>query len=85
MVGVIDKVSGVCFGVEVTGRDGLHWGLVGGLEKLFAEGGYRVYLEYPVCFESKVRKSRLRRVNMCKKFVLKLGGRLRLNLILVFI
>ena len=67
MVGVIDTVSGVCFGIEVESRRGLHRGLVSELQKLFIEDGYRVYLEYPICFESKVRKSgeRILREGLC--------------------
>ncbi len=57
MVGVIDRVSCVCFGIGVERREGLHRNLVIELKKLFVGGGYRVNLEYPICFESKVRKS----------------------------
>ena len=57
MVRVIDKVSDVCFAIDVEGRAGLHMDLIGKLKKLFVEGGYRVYLEYPIWFESRVRKS----------------------------
>ncbi len=81
MVGVIDKVSCVCFGIEVASRQGLHKCLVGELKKLFADGGYRVYLEYPICFESKVRKSgeRIQREGYLDLYAVKNGRKIAIE------
>jgi len=57
MAGIIDKVKGVCFRIDVENRKELHRGVICKLKRVFVEGGYRVRLEYPICFESRIRKS----------------------------
>jgi hypothetical protein len=57
MSGVVDKVKGVCLRIDDEDRKGLHRRVIGKLKRVFVQGGYRVYLEYPICFESRIRKS----------------------------
>jgi len=57
MSGIIDKVKGLCFSVHVEDRQGLHRTVIDKLKRMLIEGGYRVHLEYPICFESRIRKS----------------------------
>ena len=57
MCGIVDKVKGVCFSANVEKRQGLHSSMMDKLKRMFVEGGYRVHLEYPICFESRIRKS----------------------------
>ena len=38
-------------------REGLHRNVLDGLRALFAKGGYKVHLEYPIHFKSRIRKS----------------------------
>jgi hypothetical protein len=57
MDGIVDKVKELCFSVNVEGREGLHKDVIDKLKRMFVERGYRVYLEYPICFESRIRKS----------------------------
>ena len=54
---VIEQVQHVCFSVNVEDREGLHRDLLYRLKTLFANGGYKVHLEYPIHFESRIRKS----------------------------
>ena len=54
---VIEQVKRVCFSVNVANREGLHRDVLDRLKALFANGGYKVYLEYPIHFESRIRKS----------------------------
>ena len=54
---VIEQVKGVCFSVNVEDREGLHRDVLVRLKALFANGGYKVHLEYPIHFESRIRKS----------------------------
>ena len=54
---VIEQVKRVCFSVNVANREGLHRDVLDRLKALFANGGYKVHLEYPIHFESRIRKS----------------------------
>ena len=54
---VIEQVKRVCFSVNVANREGLHRDLLDRLKALFVNGGYEVHLEYPIHFESRIRKS----------------------------
>ena len=54
---VLDEVKRVCFSVDIENREGLHRNVLDGLKALFAKGGYKVYLEYPIHFKSRIRKS----------------------------
>ena len=54
---VIEQVKRVCFSVNVENREGLHCDVLNRLKALFVNGGYKVHLEYPVHFESRIRKS----------------------------
>ena len=54
---VIEQVKRVCFRVNVESREGLHREMIDGLKALFVNGGYKVYLEYPINFKSRIRKS----------------------------
>jgi hypothetical protein len=54
---VIEKVKRVCFSVNVEDREGLHRDMIDRLKTLFVNGGYKVHLEYPIHFESRIRKS----------------------------
>jgi hypothetical protein len=57
MGGIVNKVKSICFSVNVKDRRVLHRDVIDKLKRMFVKGGYRVYLEYPICFESRVRKS----------------------------
>ncbi len=57
MARIIDKVKEVCFGVNAESRKGLHRDVLDGLSRVFVKDGYRVWQKYPVCFESRIRKS----------------------------
>jgi len=54
---VIEQVKRVCFSVNVENREGLHCDVLNRLKALFVNGGYKVHLEYPIHFESRIRKS----------------------------
>ncbi len=54
---VIDEVNRVCFSINIENREGLHRNVLDGLKALFANGGYKVHLEYPIHFKSRIRKS----------------------------
>lgn len=54
---VIDQVKQVCFSANIESREGLHRDVLDGLKALFAKGGYKVHLEYPIHFKSRIRKS----------------------------
>ncbi len=54
---VLDEVKRVCFRVNIENREGLHRNVLDGLRVLFAKGGYKVHLEYPIHFKSRIRKS----------------------------
>jgi len=54
---VIEQVKRVCFSVNVENREGLHRDVLDRLKTLFVTGGYKVRLEYPIHFESRIRKS----------------------------
>ena len=54
---VIEQVKRVCFSVNVENREGLHRDMIDRLKALFVNGGYKVFLEYPIQFESRIRKS----------------------------
>ena len=54
---VIEQVKRVCFSANVENREGLHRDVLVRLKALFANGGYKVHLEYPIQFESRIRKS----------------------------
>ena len=54
---VIDQVKRVCFGIDIEDREGLHRAVLGRLKRLFVKGGYKVHLEYPISFKSRIRKS----------------------------
>ena len=54
---VIDEIKGMCFGVNIKSRDGLHRDVLSKLKSMFVKGGYKVRLEYPICFNSRIRKS----------------------------
>ncbi|KPL22792.1 MAG: hypothetical protein AMJ75_07400 [Phycisphaerae bacterium SM1_79] len=54
---VLEQVKNVCFNANIENRDGLHCNVLHGLKALFAKGGYKVYLEYPIHFKSRIRKS----------------------------
>ena len=54
---VLDEVKRVCFSINIENREGLHRNVLDGLKALFAKGGYKVYLEYPIHFKSRIRKS----------------------------
>ena len=54
---VIEQVKCVCFSVNIENREGLHRDLLDRLKALFVNGGYKVHLEYPIHFESRIRKS----------------------------
>ena len=57
MGGIVDKVKDVCFSVNVEERQGLHRDVIDKLKRMFVRDGYIVHLEYPICFESRIRKS----------------------------
>ena len=54
---VLDEVKRVCFRANIENREGLHRNVLDGLKALFAKGGYKVHLEYPIHFKSRIRKS----------------------------
>lgn len=54
---VIDQVKRICFSANVENREGLHRDVLDRLKALFANGGYKVHFEYPIQFESRIRKS----------------------------
>ena len=54
---VLDEVKRVCFSANIENREGLHRNVLDGLKALFAKGGYKVNLEYPIHFKSRIRKS----------------------------
>ncbi len=54
---VIEQITRVCFGVNIGNREGLHRDVLDRLKALFVNGGYKVHLEYPIHFESRIRKS----------------------------
>jgi hypothetical protein len=54
---VLEQVKRLCFSVNVENREGLHRDVLDRLKGLFANGGYKVHLEYPIHFESRIRKS----------------------------
>ena len=54
---VLEQVKRVCFSVNVENREGLHRDVLDRLKALFANGGYKVHLEYPIQFESRIRKN----------------------------
>ena len=54
---VLDEVKRVCFSANIENREGLHRNVLDGLRALFAKGGYKVHLEYPIHFKSRIRKS----------------------------
>lgn len=54
---VVEQVKRVCFSVNVANREGLHRDVLDRLKTLLINGGYKVHLEYPIHFESKIRKS----------------------------
>ncbi|MHC4535754.1 MAG: hypothetical protein ACYS6K_17530 [Planctomycetota bacterium] len=54
---VIEQVKRVCFSTDVENREGLHRDVLNRLKALFVNGGYKVHLEYPIHFESRIRKS----------------------------
>ena len=53
----LEQVKSVCFNANIENREGLHRNVLNGLKALFAKGGYKVYLEYPIHFKSRIRKS----------------------------
>ncbi len=54
---VLDEVKRVCFSANIESREGLHRNVLDDLRVLFAKGGYKVHLEYPIHFKSRIRKS----------------------------
>ena len=54
---VVEQVKSVCFRANIENREGLHRNVLDGLKALFAKGGYKVHLEYPIHFKSRIRKS----------------------------
>ncbi len=54
---VLEQVKRLCFRVNFEDREGLHRDVIERLKALFANGGYKVHLEYPIHFESRIRKS----------------------------
>jgi hypothetical protein len=54
---VLEQVKSVCFNANIENREGLHRNVLDGLKALFAKGGYKVHLEYPIHFKSRIRKS----------------------------
>ena len=54
---IVDKVKSVCFSVNAEDRQGLHRSVIDKLKSVLVEEGYRIHLEYPICFESRIRKS----------------------------
>ncbi len=54
---VLEQVKNVCFSANIENREGLHRNVLDELKELFAKGGYKVYLEYPIHFKSRIRKS----------------------------
>ncbi len=54
---VLEQVKSVCFRANIENREGLHRNVLDGLKALFAKGGYKVHLEYPIHFKSRIRKS----------------------------
>ncbi len=57
MVGIVDKIKEVCFSVNVEGRQGLHKDVIDKLKNVLINEGYKVHLEYPIHFKSRIRKS----------------------------
>ena len=57
MAEIVDKVMGAILGVDAESRKELHRAVVERLKDLFVEDGYMVYLEYPIRFESRIRRS----------------------------
>ena len=54
---VVEQVKGACFSVNIENREGLHHDVLDRLKMLFVNGGYKIHLEYPIHFESRIRKS----------------------------
>lgn len=57
MGGIVDKIKAVCFSVNVEGRRGLHKDVIDKLKSVLMNEGYKVYLEYPIHFQYRIRKS----------------------------
>lgn len=57
MIEIISKVQAACFGVNTENRKKIHGDVLDRLRRLFVKEGYRVCLEYPLCFDSMIRKS----------------------------
>jgi hypothetical protein len=57
MIGIIETIKEVCFGIDAQERKEIHGHVLDRLKRLFVKNGYRVHLEYPICFDSIVRKS----------------------------
>ena len=57
MIEIISKVQAACFGLNTEKREKIHGDVLDRLRRLFVKGGYRVRLEYPLCFDSMIRKS----------------------------
>jgi len=53
---VMEQVKRVCFGLNIESREGLHRSVMNELKELFIKGGYIVYPEYPIRFDSKAGK-----------------------------
>ena len=54
---IVDKIKEVCFSVNVKDRQGLHKEVIDKLKSVLINEGYKVHLEYPIHFKSKIRKS----------------------------
>ena len=57
MGGIVDKIKEVCFSVNVEERKGLHKEVINKLKNVLINEGYKVHLEYPIHFKSRIRKS----------------------------
>ena len=57
MGGIVDKIKEVCFSVNVEERKGLHKEVIDKLKNVLINEGYKVHLEYPIHFKSRIRKS----------------------------
>ncbi|MCJ7729873.1 MAG: hypothetical protein MUO27_08375 [Sedimentisphaerales bacterium] len=57
MIEIISKVKSACFGLNTEKRKEIHGDVLDRLRRLFAKDGYKVCLEYPLCFDSITRKS----------------------------
>lgn len=57
MIEIISNIQAACFGLNTEERKGIHGDVLDRLRRLFVKNGYRVNLEYPLCFDSMTRKS----------------------------